>query len=243
MRVALAQISIHDEKVDENLNKIREIIENVDADLVVFPEYSTSMTQTLELAKLDPLLEASRGKIAILGSIIRQGNKRYDAAIVIENGKIVAIRKKRYLFKPLGEDFDEGEMPFPLELKGFKTKILICYELRFPELFWDADLFIVIGAWPVERVEHWKTLLKARAIESLAYVLGVNRWGKGAKAFLGGNSCAFDPWGKPLACLGFSEGVAIFEMDITRVQEAKSFIAFYDRMRVRKELFDKGTEH
>ena len=242
MRVAIAQITVDDEDVKKNLKKIREIVEGVEADLIVFPEYSTSMTKVLDLEDLSCLLEATKRKTVIIGTPFREGDRKYDAALVLRDGEVIAVRRKRYLFRPLGEDFDVGELPFPLEIGQFKMKIIICYELRFPELFWDADVFIVIGAWPLERIEHWRTLLKARAIESLAYVVGVNRWGRGIRAFFGGNSCAFDPWGEPLACLGVGEGLALFNLEPSRLREARSFVAFEDRGRVRREVFDSETE-
>ncbi len=242
MKVAIVQISVNDSEVEENLNKIKSFVEKIDADLLIFPEYSTSMSIPLRPDDLENVVKASRDKTVIIGSLLKEGGKVFDAAIVIHKSKILSVRRKRYLFKPLGENFEEGELPFSFSLNDFATRIIICYELRFPELFWNAELFIVIGAWPKDRIEHWVTLLRARSIESLAYVIGVNRWGRSDKAFFGGHSCAFDPWGTPLACLGEGEGIAIFTIEREKVKKAREFPAISDRARVRKELFGKETE-
>ena len=105
---------------------------------------------------------------------------------------------------------------------SFKACPLICYDLRFPELFrigmqMGANLFIVIACWPKARIDHWVSLLKARAIENQAYVVGVNRAGADSETEFGGRSLVIDPMGKFLADAGTGESVTHAELDLNRL--------------------------
>lgn len=89
---------------------------------------------------------------------------------------------------------------------------LICYDLRFPERFraaarLGADLFIEIAAWPLKRIEHWLTLLRARAIENLAFVIGVNRTGSEPRFEYCGRSVVVNPHGEIIADAGTAETI------------------------------------
>src|SRR5690606_17558717 len=103
-----------------------------------------------------------------------------------------------------------------------RVGLAICYDLRFPELFrrlsrQGATVFLVPSAWPRERLDHFLSLLKARAIENQAYVVGVNKVGPGfhrKPVVYGGHSAAFDPWGKRLAELGSRSGHRSVELDM-----------------------------
>ncbi|HKG80277.1 MAG TPA: nitrilase-related carbon-nitrogen hydrolase, partial [Pyrinomonadaceae bacterium] len=100
----------------------------------------------------------------------------------------------------------------------FTVSPFICYDLRFPEIFraavfQGAQLFVVIANWPASRVRHWITLLKARAIENQAYVMGVNRCGNDPKLSYSGHSMIIDPRGEVLADASEVEGVISAEID------------------------------
>jgi predicted amidohydrolase len=101
----------------------------------------------------------------------------------------------------------------------------ICYDLRFPEPFRLAaggtELFVVVANWPEARRDHWRTLLRARAIENLAYVAGVNRVGDGGKLHYSGDSALIDPWGETILEAGDSEAVLVGEVSASRVREAR----------------------
>ena len=95
---------------------------------------------------------------------------------------------------------------------------VICYDLRFPETFRTgvergAELFVVIANWPGERHLHWTTLLRARAIETQAYVVGANRCGADPNTSYAGGSVIIDPWGNILADAGAGEAVINAELD------------------------------
>jgi predicted amidohydrolase len=97
------------------------------------------------------------------------------------------------------------------EWDGTRIAPLVCYDLRFPELFRaalsaGAEMFVVIAAWPTTRIEHWLTLLRARAIENQATVVGVNGTGQEPQHRYCGRSIVIDPHGHILADAGEEEG-------------------------------------
>jgi predicted amidohydrolase len=134
-------------------------------------------------------------------------------------------------------------LPVAVELSGWTLSVLICYELRFPELFGltlgRTNAFVVPAAWPSSRIEHWRTLLVARALENAAYVVGVNRWGPGTHGPFGGNSCVVDPLGAR-RCMGEGEGLLVVELEKERVEEARRFPALADRLKLRGTLPSAG---
>ncbi|MCB1159286.1 MAG: carbon-nitrogen family hydrolase, partial [Leptospiraceae bacterium] len=114
---------------------------------------------------------------------------------------------KNHPFSFVGEEkfYTAGEELCCFDYKGFSLSLLICYDLRFPEIFrrsaGQTDLYLLIANWPDERIEHWDTLLKARAIENQAFVLGVNRVGNTGKRNVKnfpGHTSLYDPFGKNL---------------------------------------------
>ena len=133
------------------------------------------------------------------------------------NGEI-SYYDKKYLFKMSGEHlaYSEGSKKVILDHKGWKICIMICYDLRFPE--WSRntehyDVLIYSANWPDTRTDHWKTLLKARAIENQAYVIGVNRIGKDLDLEYGGRSMVISPSGEILCDAGKKQ--MVLESNIT----------------------------
>ncbi len=110
----------------------------------------------------------------------------------------------------------------------------ICYDMRFPYHFWceaaNVEAYCVIAAWGGKRAEHWKTLLRARAIENQAYVLGVNRIGEEPNLNYSGNSAIIDPLGNTVLDCGENEGAFTESVDISVVLEWRNdFPALKDR--------------
>lgn len=117
---------------------------------------------------------------------------------------------------------------------GLRVTPLVCYDLRFPEPFRLAadgtDLFVVIANWPERRRAHWQTLLRARAIENQAFVLGVNRVGDGDGLHYTGDSAIVSPWGERLAGAAEQEAVLIADLDPQAITAARAaFPALRDR--------------
>ena len=114
--------------------------------------------------------------------------------------------------------YERGSEAALFAWQGFTVAPLICYDLRFPEVFRaavqaGADVFCILANWPEARTDHWETLLKARAIENQAYVLGVNRCGNDLSLHYGGGSRVFGPKGELLAEAGVGEGKVEARLD------------------------------
>jgi len=121
------------------------------------------------------------------------------------------------------------------ELGGFTVAVTTCYDLRFPALyreFLDAgvDLFLVPSAWPYPRVEHWKLLPRARAVENLAYVAAVNGSATFDDAELVGRTTVYDPWGTPTAASDDDPALVEADLDPATVETVREeFPALRDR--------------
>jgi predicted amidohydrolase len=106
----------------------------------------------------------------------------------------------------------------------------VCYDLRFADLFWDAaprtDLYLGVANWPASRAGHWITLLRARAIENQAYVVGVNRVGEGGGLAYAGGSHVIGPQGEILAEAGEDEVTVFADIDPSRVAETRRDFPF-----------------
>jgi predicted amidohydrolase len=107
-------------------------------------------------------------------------------------------------------------------VNGIRVTPLVCYDLRFPEPFRvaapETDLYIVIANWPDKRRAHWQTLLRARAIENVAYVAGVNRVGDGDGHHYAGDSALISPWGETIVSAAEEETVLLANV-AARVEE------------------------
>jgi len=156
------------------------------------------------------------------------------ASIFDPAGREVLKYKKIHPFSLAREDrhYSAGTSVETVDIEGVRVTPLICYDLRFPEPFravaFNTDLFCVIANWPRTRRRHWSTLLKARAIENQACVLGVNRVGTGDGLEYSGDSVLLDPMGDELAAVeSGSEGCCCGEVkteDVVRARRQYSFL-------------------
>ena len=113
----------------------------------------------------------------------------------------------------------------------------MCYDLRFPELFRKygkkkTHLIVNIANWPDTRIEHWRTLLKARAIENQCFVAGVNRVGKDPKLYYIGFSSLFDPTGKEIVAVENEEHVILIDLDKNFVKEVREKFPFLEDIKL-----------
>jgi len=184
-------------------------------DLIVLPElFSTGFSMEAEELAEDmdgPTVgwmreEACSLGCAITGSlIVREENRCYNRLLWVRPDGSMAHYDKRHLFRKAREHehYAQGQRRITVQLKGWRICPLVCYDLRFP--VWsrshgDYDLLIYVANWPSRRKFAWSTLLRARAIENLAYVVGVNRVGRdGNGAQYAGGSVAVDFLGQPLS--------------------------------------------
>jgi len=128
------------------------------------------------------------------------------------------------------EHYRAGEKLVTVTIEGVRVTPVICYDLRFPELFrataMDTDLFLVIANWPERRSDAWRTLLRARAMENQAFVLGVNRVGEGGGQPHRGDTTLLDPFGRAIDEASVDAGVVRGEVDPAAVSEARAHFGF-----------------
>ena len=209
-----------------------------DTDLLVLPEmFSTGFATEPEgiaerceegrFASLDWMRErASRYGFAIAGSIAVEENGRYyNRFTFVKPDGESAFYNKHHLFTYGKEDkhFTAGAEHLLIDYRGVRIMPLICYDLRFP--LWsrnhgEYDLLIYVASWPTSRVEAWRTLLKARAIENQCYVVGVNRVGEDPSCSYCGGSAVIDPYGRVMAeCRDGQEELLSVEIDLEVLKE------------------------
>ncbi len=140
---------------------------------------------------------------------------------------------KVYPFTYAGEadHYRSGDGPVTVDVDGVRTSLFVCYDLRFAEAFWDlagaTDLYLVPANWPDSRRLHWMTLLRARAIENQAYVVGVNRVGDDPRFSYTGDSAVIDPLGEVLAeAAPGEEVVLVADVDPARVASVREEFPF-----------------
>ncbi len=117
-----------------------------------------------------------------------------------------------------------------VEIAGVRLSLFVCYDLRFADEFWalapSTDAYLVVANWPQKRRLHWSTLLRARAIENQAYVVGVNRVGSGGSLDYSGDSAIIDPLGEILASGAGGETVLFADLDADHVASTRDHFRF-----------------
>jgi len=217
---AAIQFTVQQGDIAANLAYVREALARVaaqGAQLALLPEmWSTGFAyrNLSELAQQTDAVVAelqqlsARHQLVIVGSQPEPaGDGRvYNTAHVIDNGRLVTSYRKLHLFSLLGEDkaFKGGDGWCLAETSLGKIGVIICYDLRFPELsrrlaLEGARVICVPAQWPKPRQEHWRTLLRARAIENQLYVVSCNACGLIGKLDFFGMSMIIDPKGEVLA--------------------------------------------
>jgi len=128
------------------------------------------------------------------------------------------------------EHYAAGEQFLTVDIEGVRCSFFVCYDLRFADEFWQVarvtDCYVVPANWPASRREHWMALLRARAIENQAYVVGVNRVGSGGKLAYTGDSIIVDPLGDVLTIAGDAETTLTADVDPARVAQVRREFPF-----------------
>jgi omega-amidase len=244
MKIALLQTELSWENPNENKALLQEKINAIshDVDLIVLPEMFTSgftmnpknVAQTMQGEAISWLKETAKDKnCAITGSLVIEENGNYynRLVFVFPSGEIQTY-DKRHLFTLAGEDkvYTSGKEKIIVEYKGFKICPLICYDLRFPVFARNVeeyDLLIYVANWPKPRVNAWDILLKARAVENMSYVIGVNRVGtdKNNLEYVG-HSQAIDYLGNYIQEPQEIEGILVVELDKKELLETRKKLNF-----------------
>jgi len=214
LKVAIIQTSLVWENPTENRRILNDKVNaiNDSIDLIVLPEMFTSgftmnasdVAETMDGKTLTWLKEKANAKqAAIVGSmVITENGNYYNRLVFVEASGIITTYDKRHTFTLAGEHkvYTAGSEKAIINYKGWKICPLICYDLRFP--VWarnveDYDLLLYVANWPKVRVNAWDALLKARAIENMAYCIGVNRVGLDGNNYeYSGHSSAYDVLGR-----------------------------------------------
>lgn len=247
---AAIQFNVKQGDVDANLAYVRAALKRAaeqGAQLVVLPEMWSSgfaYRQLNELALrtagiVEELQELSRRlKLVICGSMPEpNGDKVFNTAYVVDNGRLAGIYRKLHLFTLLGEEkaFSGGDQWLLADTSVGRIGVIICYDLRFPELsrrlaLEGAQVICVPSQWPKPREEHWRTLLRARAIENQLFVVSANACGLVGKLDFFGMSMIINPKGEVLAEAGEEQGEIVAQLDMQVMSDWRAQIpCFNDR--------------
>ena len=242
MKVHAVQLDQAWEEKEANYDKATRLAEEAGTqpgDLLVLPEtfptsfsMNVSLTTADEPEKTESFLSqlARRYEIWVTAGMTIPSNSAttgHNLSVSFSpEGKRIGLYAKTHPAAIYNEDksYAPGNEVTTFSLSNFTACPFICYDLRFPEIFRigarkGANLFIVIANWPAIRIEHWVTLLRARAIENLAYVVGVNRTGRDPSLAYCGRSVIVDPKGEILADAGSTETVISAEINLGDLEE------------------------
>ena len=247
LRLALLQGPLAWHAVPENLDYFGALLASLEAvDLVLLPEMFNTAFSMDSATQAEPemgpttqwLLEhAQRLNAVVCGSLIvkvAEGDYRNRLIWARPDGSL-AHYDKRHLFRMAGEHkhFTAGEQQLQVELKGWRIRPLICYDLRFPVWSRDAqntDLLFYLASWPAARSTAWNRLLPARAIENLCYVAAVNRTGIDQQGYAyQGDSQVLDFKGDTVLHVAAEQGVFYATLPARPLAEFKQrFPAYLD---------------
>lgn len=247
IRLSIVQSHLHWENPAANRSAFDHIIKKLapDTDLIVLPEmFTTGFTMNAA-----PLAETMKGptvawlqaharayNIAITGSIIvKEDGNFYNRLVFAHPDGQLQWYDKRHCFTLAGEHevYTPGQSHTIINYRGFTFCMLVCYDLRFPvwaRNSFDYDALIYVANWPKARVGAWDALLKARAIENMAYCIGVNRVG------LDGNGYEYTGHSGCYDVLGHLQSIAQFEAEFTQtvllskahIRETREKLKFLD---------------
>ena len=251
MKIALISLNQAWEEKSKNLKRCEKqlkIASGNEASLAVFPEmtltgYSLRHSLAESFEESQSVKEfsnlARKYSISIIfGMSVTNGIKLLNRLVYLgKDGGVLGFYDKIHPFTFANEDqfFDSGTALVSKNIEDINTAFSICYDLRFPEIFSlqaaSNELFINIANWPGSRIDHFVSLLKARAIENQAFAIGVNRIGTDGRGVkYSKSSVCFDPYGVRLKPIFASRELDIIEIDKSIVQSyRKKFTAVKDK--------------
>lgn len=260
MKATCIQMNMLLGQPEENFRHAEELIAQAMAekpDVLVLPEtWNTGFFPKENLPQLcdqdGAQVKETFGKLAkkysvniVAGSVSNyRDGKVYNTAMVFDReGTCIASYDKTHLFTPMGEDdyYTPGDHLCRFTLDGVSCGLIICYDVRFPELIRSLtvpglDMLFVVSQWPNIRIPHLRNLTTARAIENQMFVICCNSCGTAGQTVYGGNSAIIDPWGQTIALAGEQEQLIIGDCDLQILQNIRSTIpVFRDR---RPELYN-----
>ena len=262
MKISLVQLGIKYECKSINLINAAKYISEASAngsDIVFLPEmsftgFSMNVENNMDLhaETIDQIKKMSyNNKVAVgFGWIKGSGEKGENHYTVISpDGDILADYVKMHPFSYSGEDkfYNGGNSLASFTYCGKKISIFICYDLRFPEIFQaaseESEIIVVAANWPERRRDHWRTLLKARAIENQSWILGVNCYGDQQDLHYSGDSSIIRPDGTIVSQLSDAEGVISAVVGDEAEEVRKGFPVKRDRKTELYKTLYKGSEN
>ncbi len=258
MKVACVQMDIRFGNPEENFLQVEKRIReaaSLGGEIIVLPEMwntAYALNELDELAdkegrKTKQLLTklAKELHVHIIGGSVstKRGESYYNTMYVVnKEGEVISQYDKAHLFNLMNEHLflEAGNEKNLFSIQGAQMAGVICYDLRFPEWFRThalagAKVIFVPAQWPSKRVDHWRTLLQARAIENQCYIVAVNRVGEDPDNEYNGHSMVVSPWGEVLWTAIDTEEIGIVELDMSVIEDIrKRMSVFQDR---REELY------
>lgn len=254
MKVACLQMDMLLAKPEENFSHAAELVKRAmenKPDVLVLPE--TWNTGFFPRENLQALCDRDGSRVKqvfgalaeryqvniVAGSVSNvRGGKVYNTAMVFDRtGACIASYDKTHLFTPMGEDnyYTPGDRLCTFTLDGVKCGLIICYDVRFPELTRSLtvpglDMLFVVSQWPKVRTFHLRSLTTARAIENQMFLVCCNSCGTAGQTVYGGNSAIIDPWGETVALAGETEEILTADCDLQILANIRGSIpVFRDR--------------
>jgi len=252
LKVSIIQMPITPGKPEENWSRAVLLIQEAkryEVQVVLLPElwlegYALEEAEALA----SPLGEGAFERIAalarenglyIIGSTLEKRNGKFHntATIFTPDGELAGVYRKVHLFAPMGERqyLAAGDEAPVFEFPWGKAALAVCYDLRFPELFRSyalrgAEVMFIPAQWPQARIDHWRLLLRARAVENQMFVVACNRVGESNGTIFGGHSAIYGPWGELIVEGGQEEIILTAVIDLNRVREVReAFPVLQDR--------------
>jgi len=255
LKFAVIQMHVEVGNVEANTLKLKNMLHQAVSaeqkpDVILFPEmwntgYALTEITTLadrngETTKLWLSQFAAEHQVNIVAGSIAESKEDgvYNTIYAFDrNGELISDYSKLHLFRLMDEEkyLQAGDKLGQLQIDGIDAGMMICYDIRFPELFRrlaleGAKVMFVPAQWPYPRLHHWRTLLMARAIENQMYVVACNRMGTSGESTFFGHSIVIDPWGEIVAEAGDEQTILTGEIDMSVVDKVRSTIpVFKDR--------------
>jgi len=251
-----------DVKLGDTSTNLRNAIQKIDeavqagAEVVVLPELWTTgycldeiekyTDEQAEVVETFKKIAAQKSVWIVGGSLpIKKEDGIFNELVIINpTGELIKTYDKVHLFQLMNEHkyLQAGTSDAFFEIEGYKAAGFVCYDLRFPEwmrahAIGGANLLFFVAQWPIQRIQHWEILLKARAIENQCFVVACNRVGKDTDNTFGGNSLIIDPWGEVLAKGGLEEEILTAQIDLEKVQEIRNTIPIFEDRKI--DLYNK----
>lgn len=251
VKAAAIQFNIALGEVGRNLETVEAAIDRVAKQgvrLAVLPEmwsagydYKRLRDHAAETPRVVDMLckKSAALDLVVVGSLPEQGDgKIYNTAYVVDRGELVGFYRKLHMFSTMGEDhfLSAGDRTLVVSTSVGRLGIAICYDLRFPELFRKlalegAEIICLPAEWPKPRQEHWRTLLRARAMENQLFVIATNCCGIQGKLDFFGMSLLLSARGEVLAEGGETDTELIATFDAQEMRDYRAQIRCYDDRR------------